>query len=77
LLIITQDYRPGLLSAVPSGLSWESIVLTQTLKAVAFRNSVLADPLRIIAGYYVDQADDIQGVLPVDDEKGCGLAVEI
>ena len=38
---------------------------------------VLTDPFRFIAGNHIDQADEIQRVLPVDDEKGCRLAVEI
>ena len=31
---LTQDSRPGLLSAVPPGLNLEKVVLTQTLQAV-------------------------------------------
>jgi hypothetical protein len=38
---VTRDWRPGLLSVVPTGLSWERIVLTQTLKTVPFNASTL------------------------------------
>ena len=34
-MAVTQDYRPGLLSAVPTGLNLERGVLTQTLKTLA------------------------------------------
>jgi hypothetical protein len=40
------------------------------LRFAGAHNAVLADPFRIVAGNHVDQADDIQRVLPVDDEKG-------
>ena len=38
---------------------------------------VLADPFGIVAGDHVDEADEIHRVFPVDDEKGCGLTVEV
>jgi hypothetical protein len=39
--------------------------------------SLLADPFRVVAGDHVDEADEIHRVFPVDDEKGCGLTVEV
>jgi hypothetical protein len=38
---------------------------------------VLTDPFRFIAWNDVDQAYEIKRVLPMDNEKGPGLAVEI